>query len=273
MTHGAVRATVQYMLPQAGLPVCHMEPRGDGGPQQTCCYEAMPVEIGDARRRAPPATLHVEGFELLHAPTAVRDLTDDEAVRGTYYAELRELALAVTGASEAIVFDHQLRRREEDRRALTFGRHGGHLPVGPVGRVHNDYTEASGHRRLHLVLGDRAARVDGRYGIVNLWRPLAVVQDTPLAVCEAGSVAAADLVETELRYPQRVGWAYQLLHRPSHRWWYFPLMAPAEVLAFKQFDSAAGVARFTPHSAFELPDVPPGAPLRTSIEARVLVLY
>ena len=35
----------------------------------------------------------------------------------------------------------------------------------------------------------------------------------------------------------------------------------------------SGVARFVPHSAFDLPDIPPDAPLRESIEARCLVLY
>jgi hypothetical protein len=36
---------------------------------------------------------------------------------------------------------------------------------------------------------------------------------------------------------------------------------------------ADAVARFTPHSAFDLPDIPPDAPLRQSIEIRCLVTY
>ena len=46
-----------------------------------------------------------------------------------------------------------------------------------------------------------------------------------------------------------------------------------DALVFKQYDSLTGVACFVPHAAFDLPDVPPDAPLRESIEARVLVLY
>ena len=34
-----------------------------------------------------------------------------------------------------------------------------------------------------------------------------------------------------------------------------------------------GVARFTPHSAFDLLDISPDAPLRQSIEIRCLVTY
>lgn len=46
------------------------------------------------------------------------------------------------------------------------------------------------------------------------------------------------------------------------------------MLVFKQYDSRTdGVARFTPHAAFDLPDIPPEAPLRESIEIRCLVVY
>jgi hypothetical protein len=47
-----------------------------------------------------------------------------------------------------------------------------------------------------------------------------------------------------------------------------------EALVFKQFDSQmSGVSRFTPHVAFDLPNVPDDAPLRQSIEVRCLVIY
>jgi len=50
--------------------------------------------------------------------------------------------------------------------------------------------------------------------------------------------------------------------------------AVARALVFKQYDSQVnGVAGFTPHSAFDLPDIPPDAPLRQSIEIRCLVTY
>lgn len=53
----------------------------------------------------------------------------------------------------------------------------------------------------------------------------------------------------------------------------FDRLTPEEVIVFKQYDTASNVARFTPHAAFELPNGPPGAPLCTSIEARVLVIF
>lgn len=57
-------------------------------------------------------------------------------------------------------------------------------------------------------------------------------------------------------------------------WSYFSEMDRHEALVFKQYDSQlSGVARFTPHTAFDLPDIPPDAPLRQSIELRCLVVY
>jgi hypothetical protein len=50
-------------------------------------------------------------------------------------------------------------------------------------------------------------------------------------------------------------------------------MTEGEVLLLKGYDSKAGVARFTPHSAFDDPRTPAGAPPRRSIEIRSLVLY
>ena len=47
-----------------------------------------------------------------------------------------------------------------------------------------------------------------------------------------------------------------------------------EALVFKVFDSATdGRARFTPHTSFDDPATPPGAPPRQSIEARTLAFF
>jgi hypothetical protein len=50
-------------------------------------------------------------------------------------------------------------------------------------------------------------------------------------------------------------------------------MQPAEALVFKQYDSDVRAPRFVPHAAFDHPDTPAQAPLRESIEARVLVVF
>jgi hypothetical protein len=107
------------------------------------------------------------------------------------------------------------------------------------------------------------------------WRSVGgKVVDTPLALCDARTVSAEDLVATDMYYPNRVGEIFLVHQSPCHRWAYFSAMDCHEALVFKQYDSqVSGVSRFTPHCAFDLPEIPPDAPLRASIEIRCLVIY
>ena len=74
-------------------------------------------------------------------------------------------------------------------------------------------------------------------------------------------------------FPDRVGEIYHLAHHPGQRWYYSPSMTRDEVLLIKGWDSLEdGRARFTPHGAFDLPDGPPYAAPRESIEVRTLAL-
>ena len=247
----------------------------DGTPQHNCDYETHSVCIADARHLPPSPSVDDAGFELWSAPSAVTDFRDDQAVRCVYYDECADLARIVTGGTRAYVFDHQVRKREAGRPTLTFGRQGDGSKPGAAGRIHNDYTDASGRRRLALVLGGAdAARAVRDYCIVNIWRSIAgPVEDTPLGLCDARSIASADLRACEIRYPSRNGEIYLLSHSPRHRWYYYSRMDRHEALVFKQFDSRAGdIARFVPHTAFDLPNISPRAPLRKSIEVRCLVV-
>lgn len=272
----AVKASVGYVKAQSEKPFNYAYPPPDGGAWENCEYDERPVLIADARHFDPEPALDECGFELIHAPTLVKSFHDEQQVRSLYYEELTSIALHVTGGRRAYVFDHLVRRRGEDRPALDFGRKHGLTP-GAVGRVHNDYTERSGRRRLALVLGEQGAREVGsrRYCIVNFWRGInGTVLDAPLALCDARSLQPSDLVEAEMRYPTRVGEIYLATANPAHRWAYFHGLLKSEVIVFKQFDSSMdGVSRFTLHAAFEHPQTPADAPPRQSIEARVLVVF
>jgi hypothetical protein len=248
----------------------------EGTPEHNCQYEARSVVITDARSFSSQPSIHIEGFELWDAPSGITDFRDEEAVKKVYYEEAADLACAVTGGTRGYVFDHLVRKREPGRPALTFGRRGDGSKPAAAGRIHTDYTEESGRRRLGLVLKDpQAAQAVARYSIVNIWRSISgPVLDTPLAVCDARSVSAADLVVSEIRYPNRIGEIYLLAHSSGHRWSYYSEMDRHEALVFKQYDSqVSGLARYTPHAAFDLPSTPPDAPLRESIEIRCLVVY
>ena len=87
----------------------------------------------------------------------------------------------------------------------------------------------------------------------------------------AASLSA--LIATDQIFPDRVGEIYNLAHAPSQRWYYAPQMTEDEVLLIKGCDSLDdGLARFTPHSAFNFPETREDAPARESIEVRTLVV-
>ena len=123
--------------------------------------------------------------------------------------------------------------------------------------------------------GEAEALLQRRFAIVQVWRAInRPIQSNPLAIADASSIAPEDLLIAERRYPHRVGQTYRLKHSPAHRWFYFPEMRRDEALVFKVYDSEKdGRARFTPHTSFDDPSTPPGAPPRQSIEARALVFF
>jgi hypothetical protein len=177
----------------------------------------------------------------------------------------------VTGASRVFVFDHTVRRRVAGVADRAAG-----APRQPVGRVHVDHTEQSGPQRIRDLLGEQAEDLlRGRAQVVNIWRPIrGPLRDAPLAVCDAGSVAADDLIASDLVYRDRVGETYSVRYRPQHRWFYVPEMRGDEVLLLKCYDSATdGRARFAPHSAFLDPTAPDVVLPRESIELRTFVFH
>lgn len=272
----SILAALSYLKRSAELPCSYAYEPPPGIPWENSEYELQQMLIADARSATHSSSIDMQGFELWDAPTIVKDFLDEDAVRTIYYREACELALAVTGAQHAYVFDHLVRRREPDRAPLSFGRRGADGRAAANGRIHNDYTEASGRKRLDLVLTDsKAASQVKRYAIINVWRSIkGPVLDTPLAVCDARTLVVSDLVRSEVRYPRRIGEIYQAVYSPLHRWSYYSAMDRHEALVFKQYDSqVSGVARFVPHAAFDHPDAPSDAPLRESIELRCLVVY
>ncbi|TMH46313.1 MAG: methyltransferase [Betaproteobacteria bacterium] len=226
------------------------------------------VEIANGRE-ARGLALDANGFVLVEHRTAVRDFFDTEELKRVYYPEVEALIRRVAGASRVLVFDHTLRSGSEGEREAKLVRE-------PVLSAHNDYTEWSGPQRVRDLMGAEAEELlERRFAIIQVWRAIAdPIQSNPLAMADARSVAPEDLLVAERRYPGRVGQTYRLKYSPRHRWFYFPEMRRDEALVFKVYDSAKdGRARFTPHTSFDDPATPPGAPPRQSIEARALAFF
>jgi hypothetical protein len=214
-------------------------------------------------------SLERNGFVLVEHRTAVKDFFDRKQLETVYYAEVEALIKKLSGAKRVVLFDHTLRSGDEAEREARLIRE-------PVLNAHNDYTEWSGPQRVRDLLPDEAETLlKGRFAIIQVWRAInKPIQSNPLAVADAASVAFDDLLIAERRYPNRVGQTYRLKYNPAHRWFYFPEMRRDEALVFTVYDSdRSGRARFTPHTSFDLPDSPPNAPPRQSIEARALAFF
>ena len=232
-------------------------------------HELRRMSIRNGRELAGELSLEENGFVFVRHETRVRDFFDPGQVKATYYPEVERLIREVSGAARVVLFDHTVRSGDEQEREARLVRE-------PVLSAHNDYTEWSGPQRVRDILPDEAeALLQRRFAIIQVWRAInQPIQSNPLAIADAKSVAFEDFLLAERRYPNRVGQTYRLMYNPNHRWYYFPQMRREEALVFKVYDSERdGRARFTPHTSFEDPQSPPGAPSRQSIEARALAFF
>ncbi len=269
----AITAELTYTVDTGEKPVNESYGPGNIYQRTSGTYERKAVTIRDARPMAGRLSLERNGFVLVRRPSAVRDLFSRDEVKAIYYPELVRLVQELSGASRAFVFDHTVRSGDEEERVQKLVRE-------PVLYVHNDYTEASGPRRLRELLPslspgeDVESVLEKRFAIIQVWRAIRTVVSNPLALADASSIRSADLIPVERRYPDRVGETYRLRYNPGHRWYWFPRMDPDEAVVFKVFDSdRQNAARFTPHTAFIDPGAPKDAPARQSIEARLFALF
>jgi hypothetical protein len=266
-----VLAELNYLAPVDGKPRTYAFDPPPGEPKSTALPEARQVPIFDGRPIADSFALDREGFALVRHPTSVRDFYDDNEIRKVYYPAAEAFIKASLRADRVVIFDHTVRRRVEGAADIR-----GAGPRQPATRVHVDQTHTSGANRVreHLPL-EADELLKGRVQVINLWRPIrGPVRDAPLALCDVTSVAADDLVASDLIYPNRNGETYSVKYNPEHRWFYFSDMTADEALFLKCYDSATdGRARFVPHTAFVDPTAPQDAPPRESIELRTLVFH
>ena len=124
-----------------------------------------------------------------------------------------------------------------------------------------------------------------RWGIINVWRPIAPIRRDPFAVCDASTVAEEDLVGKRANLPKGKGTfenvssgqgfeTWGAYANSKHKWYYQSNMTPEEVMFVKCYDSKKdGRARRSPHSAFVDPKTKNDPRPRESIEVRCLVFW
>lgn len=266
-TSGQIESELNYIKPDSTLAPEVFYSGGSAPQKYNDAYAFIPATIADARSSKEVFSVQKQGFELVKAPTNHKDFTDANAIEASYYDEVIAIIKATTGVKDVFVFDHTVRRGSADSSRK------------PAHHVHNDYTEQTAQSRAEERIGaEQFAKLEGRRMIqINLWRPLVdIVKRSPLAFCNAASVNPKDLLVSKIHFPDtdHVGQIYALRKAAEQQWVYFSEMKHDEVVLIKGFDSEKdGVARFTPHTAFEYPDQDPTVGARASIEVRTFAFY
>jgi hypothetical protein len=264
-----VDASIAYLADMPERPTYYFCPPPPGVPWRNTKGDRRTVTIHDARHVAPDAALDREGFTRVASPPLGEAALTGDGIRERAYRSAERLVAGTTGAARVHAFDHNLRSAARDGRQQDGAQ-------GPVRYAHNDYTAGSGPQRVRDVFGAREAAelLRGRVAVINVWQPIRhTVENAPLAVCDARTIAAADLVPTDLHYRDRIGEVYSLRFNPAHRWYSYSAMQIDEALLLKCFDSDPSKACFSAHSAFDAPRSPADAPPRESLEIRTLAFF
>lgn len=230
--------------------------------------EEHEVFVHDMRPERETFALERNGFVALDEPSAVGDPLAATG-RAAYARECEALVGRLTGAALVISFGMIARTSAAGTHGHNQPAFGAHVDYGA--KTVADFT------RTILPPTEAEARLAGRHMLLNVWRPLALVESAPLALCDARSVRREDLFDSEI-----VGglggldfslWGFNLAFAPDHRWYWLPRMRPDQVFVFKLFDSRAEAVQFTAHTAFADPCAPADAAPRQSIELRTIAFF
>lgn len=298
---GDVVAKLNFFVPPAdgAVPFNYVDAPPPGEPQNNFGTETQDVLIHDIRGREhefsdTPGSLDRNAFLVVQnlPPSAESDFLEDESIKKNYYPEVEDLLLKnIPGANRVVIFDHTVRRGKpgtpeegDDEKDQKDQKAKENPTRTPVTRVHIDQTAEAAAQRVHrhLPVDETAKLLQGRYRIINVWRPLnkKPVETFPLAFASSQTVRDEDVVAVEHRYPAArgayVGQTAGIRYHEDQQWHYLSGMGGDERLLLECFDSeglkggAVKGGRLA-HSAFEDPRSRPDAEHRESIEVRTLV--
>lgn len=265
-TAASVTAPLNFYVDDGTTPVNVVTEKGleRGGE-----YREHELVIRDARPIRDSLSLGRQGFELWQHNTNVANFFDPEELERVYNPEVEALIKQATGAKRVYVFDHTIRVENEDERTAKKVRE-------PVRFVHNDYTEESGPQRVRDFLPNEADELlQHRFAIVQVWRSIAgPIQTTPLALCDAQTIAPEQLITAERRTRDRVGHTQCMTYNPDNRWYYVSDLRRDEAILLKTYESdPKNYGGVSGHSAFVNPNAPADAEPRQSIETRAFAFF
>jgi hypothetical protein len=230
--------------------------------------EEHAVTIHDVRPIIGELALEANGFVVAEGSSGIADYTDPEQL-ARYCRDTEALVQRLTGAAKVVSFGPVVRTNAAGAGGHNQPAFGAHVDYGAVTVA--DYT------RDLLPPDEAAQRLTRRHMLINVWRPIVMVESAPFAVADASTVHAEDLFPSEVRGGlggvARSLWGFNLAWTPDHKWYWVPHMQPDQALVFKLFDSDSDAVQFTAHSAFDDPDTPPDAAPRQSIEVRTIAYF
>ncbi|PYH42538.1 putative methyltransferase [Aspergillus saccharolyticus JOP 1030-1] len=266
---GDVTAEINfYKAPADGsAPFVYVEQPPAGQPQQNFSQITHQVPLTDIRGHEDEYSLAKDAFQVVRGvPSAMTyaQFDSDAAVREIYYPETERLILEhVPDAKRVVIFDHTVRKHDPaaTRRPVTY--------------AHVDQTAAAAEARVRRSIADpeEAERlVQGRFRIINVWRPInGRVESLPLAFASGSSTDPADLIPVQRRYPTFTGETMSVQYTPRQRWLYWSHVDDDERILLQCADNQEGAVARVPHAAFIHPRSPADAKPRESIEVRALV--
>lgn len=264
-----------YAAPADGSqPFNYINDAAPGEPKRNWGDAPHDVTITDIRGREKEfSNLDRDAFAIIQGvpPSKETAFTDDASIAANYYPEVEALLLQhIPEATRVVIFDHTIRRADPG------------APRNPVNRVHIDQTARSAVQRVkrHLSAAEAEKALQGRYRIVNVWRPLnnKPVESFPLAFASSATLDDRDVIPVEHRYANGyTGQIASIAYSPAQEWYYLSGMTGDERILLECFDSEAlkegsGVqGGRVAHSAFVDPRSRPDSEPRESIEVRALV--
>ena len=230
--------------------------------------EPHEVTVHDVRPFIHDLDMEKNGFVVVDEPSGIEDYTEEDQL-ARYCADTESLVQRLTGASKVVSFGPVVRTNAAGTGGHNQPAFGAHVDYGAV--TVGDYT------RDLMPAEEAEKRLKKRHMLINVWRPIVMVESAPFAVADASTVKREDLFQSEVRGGlggiKRSLWGFNLAYKPDHKWYWVPHMQPWEALVFKLFDSQDDAVQFTAHSAFEDPNVSPDAAPRQSIEVRTIAYF
>ncbi|EGG04202.1 uncharacterized protein MELLADRAFT_65053 [Melampsora larici-populina 98AG31] len=212
---------------------------------------------------------HVEGIENLKEFSNEHNtaLTDDSV----------KLVKDLTGAKSVLAYSSTFRHYESEKAKK------------PISVIHSDmsakgakYTKKEIKKRfltsenpMEVELGNLLKKGQNNVMLLNVWRPLRVVQDNHLGFCKWSSLSRRDRLDWGIKptnpHNSLQAWKYS----KSQQWFYLSKQKQDEVFVFLQHDSKAkdhhGIN--VPHASFNSKSDLGQSRTRMSFESKIVVVF